>query len=118
MIHPSRGLLVSNHLSYLDILIYSAAAPCVFVSKAEVAKWPYFGFAARQAGTIFIDRTKRVSAQNVVQEIDRRFGEDVPVLFFPEGTSSDGVRVMHFHSALFQPAVRNSAPVTAVTAYW
>lgn len=112
---PSRGLLVSNHLSYLDILIYSAAAPCVFVSKAEVSKWPYFGFAARQAGTIFIDRTKRVSAQNVAQEIARRLDEPVPILVFPEGTSSDGARVMHFHSALFEPAVRNSAPVTVAS---
>lgn len=109
---PSRGLLVSNHLSYLDILIYSAAAPCVFVSKAEVAKWPYFGFAARQAGTIFIDRTKRVSAQNVAQEIARRLADPVPILVFPEGTSSDGTRVMRFHSALFEPAVRSGAPVT------
>jgi lyso-ornithine lipid O-acyltransferase len=109
---PSRGLLVSNHLSYLDILIYSAVTPCVFVSKAEVAKWPYFGFAARQAGTIFIDRTKRISAQNVAQEIARRLDDPVPILVFPEGTSSDGAQVMRFHSALFEPAVRSSAPVT------
>jgi lyso-ornithine lipid O-acyltransferase len=109
---PSRGLLVSNHLSYLDILIYSAAAPCVFVSKAEVAKWPYFGFTARQAGTIFIDRTKRVSAHNAALEIARRLSDPVPILVFPEGTSSDGAQVMRFHSALFEPAVKSDAPIT------
>lgn len=110
---PRRGLLVSNHLSYLDILIYSAAVPCVFVSKAEVGKWPYFGFAARQSGTIFIDRSSRASAQKVAQEIGTRLAVRVPILVFPEGTSSDGSAVMRFHSSLFQPAAANEAPVTA-----
>ncbi len=110
---PTRGLLVSNHLSYLDILIYSAAAPCVFVSKAEVNKWPYFGFTARQGGTIFIDRTRRASAQEVAQEMTRRMSDPVPILVFPEGTSSDGAQVMKFHSSLFEPAAASGSPVTA-----
>lgn len=110
---PMRGLLVSNHLSYLDILIYSAAAPCVFVAKAEIAKWPYFGFAARQAGTLFIDRSSRASAQQVAQQMAQRLAIPVPILVFPEGTSSDGAQVMRFHSALFEPAVAAAAPVTA-----
>jgi 1-acyl-sn-glycerol-3-phosphate acyltransferase len=110
---PKDGLLVSNHLSYLDILIYSAAAPCVFVSKAEVNDWPYFGFAARQGGTIFIDRTRRASAQTVVQEMARRLACPVPILVFPEGTSSDGAQVMRFHSSLFEPAAASGAAVTA-----
>jgi 1-acyl-sn-glycerol-3-phosphate acyltransferase len=110
---PANGLLVSNHLSYLDILIYSAAVPCVFVSKAEVNDWPYFGFAARQGGTIFIDRTRRVSAQEVAQEMARRLADPVPILVFPEGTSSDGGQVMRFHSGLFEPAAAHGAAVTA-----
>jgi 1-acyl-sn-glycerol-3-phosphate acyltransferase len=110
---PANGLLVSNHLSYLDILIYSSALPCVFVSKAEVNRWPYFGFAARQGGTIFIDRTRRVSAQEVAQEMARRLNDPVPILVFPEGTSSDGAQVMRFHSSLFEPSVVQAAPVTA-----
>ena len=110
---PAGGLLVSNHLSYLDILIYSAAVPCVFVSKAEVNSWPYFGFAARQAATIFIDRARRTSAQMVAQEMARRLADPVPILVFPEGTSSDGAQVMRFHSSLFEPAAASSAPVTA-----
>jgi len=109
---PMNGLLVSNHLSYLDILIYSAALPCVFVSKAEVNKWPYFGFAARQGGTIFIDRTRRVSAQEVAQEMARRLADPVPILVFPEGTSSDGAQVVRFHSSLFEPAAATGAVVT------
>jgi lyso-ornithine lipid O-acyltransferase len=111
---PASGMLVSNHLSYLDILIYSAAVPCVFVSKAEVGSWPYFGFAARQGGTIFIDRTRRVSAQEVAQEMARRMADPVPILVFPEGTSSDGAQVMPFHSSLFEPAAATTgAAVTA-----
>lgn len=110
---PASGLLVSNHLSYLDILIYSAALPCVFVSKAEIGSWPYFGFAARQAGTIFIDRGRRASAQEVAREMERRLADPVPILVFPEGTSSDGAQVMRFHSSLFQPAVAGGAAVTA-----
>ena len=110
---PASGMLVSNHLSYLDILIYSAAVPCVFVSKAEVGSWPYFGFAARQGGTIFIDRTRRVSAQEVAQEMARRMADPVPILVFPEGTSSDGAQVMPFHSSLFEPAAATGAAVTA-----
>jgi lyso-ornithine lipid O-acyltransferase len=110
---PASGLLVSNHLSYLDILIYSAAVRCVFVSKAEVNRWPYFGFAARQGGTIFIDRARRASAHAVAQEMALRLSDPVPILVFPEGTSSDGAQVMRFHSSLFEPAVESSAPVTA-----
>ena len=110
---PTNGLLVSNHLSYLDILIYSAAVPCVFVSKAEVNSWPYFGFAARQGGTIFIDRTRRASALEVAQEMARRLADPAPILVFPEGTSSDGAQVMRFHSSLFEPAAATGAVVTA-----
>ena len=111
---PARsGLVVSNHLSYLDILIYSAAMPCVFVSKVEVNKWPYFGAAARAGGTIFIDRRSRASAAAVAVEIGERLAHDVPVLVFPEGTSTDGSSVQHFHAGLFEPAIKAQAPVTA-----
>lgn len=110
---PRRGLVVSNHLSYLDILLYSAAMPCVFVSKIEVNKWPYFGAAARAGGTIFIDRRSRASSAAVSIEIGRRLQHAVPVLLFPEGTSTDGAAVQRFHSGLFEPAVRGGIPVTA-----
>lgn len=111
---PARsGLVVSNHLSYLDILIYSAAMPCAFVSKVEVNNWPYFGAAARAGGTIFIDRRSRASAAAVTVEIGERLAHAVPVLVFPEGTSTDGSSVLHFHAGLFEPAIKARAPVTA-----
>ena len=110
---PTRGVVVSNHLSYLDILILSSAMPCFFVAKAEIDKWPYFGRAARTGGTLFIDRTSLASADAVASQIAERLALPVPTLFFPEGTSTDGSSVHRFHSWLFEPAVRAGAPVTA-----
>jgi 1-acyl-sn-glycerol-3-phosphate acyltransferase len=110
---PSHGLVVSNHLSYLDIAIYSAVMPCVFVSKAEVEKWPYFGWAARAGNTVFLDRSSRASAAAAVAEISNRLKLPIPVLLFPEGTSTDGSQVLRFHSTLFQAAIDTAAPVTA-----
>jgi lyso-ornithine lipid O-acyltransferase len=110
---PCCGLVVSNHLSYLDIAIFSSVMPCMFVAKAEIDRWPYFGRAARAAGTLFIDRTSVASAQRVAAEMVDRLRLPVPILFFPEGTSTDGRDLLRFHSGLFEPAVRAGAPVTA-----
>lgn len=110
---PSRGLVVSNHLSYLDIVIISSVMPCFFVSKSEVQRWPYFGEAARSGGTIFIDRKSRSSTAGVAGQIAERLNLLIPVLLFPEGTSSDGEQVLRFHSSLFEPAIAAGAWVTA-----
>lgn len=110
---PRSGLVVANHLSYLDIVILSAAMPCFFVAKTEIESWFYFGRAAKAGGTLFIDRSRRASAENVAALTRERLRLQVPVLFFPEGTSTDGA-MLRFHSSLFEPAVRESAPVIAV----
>lgn len=110
---PRHGLVVANHLSYLDIAILSAAMPCFFVAKAEIARWPYFGRAARTGGTLFLDRSRLASAGQVAAMIGERLALPVPVLFFPEGTSTDGTTVLRFHARLFEPAIRVGAPVTA-----
>jgi lyso-ornithine lipid O-acyltransferase len=110
---PRTGLVVSNHLSYLDIIVFSAAMPCCFVAKREVEDWPYFGRAARAAGTIFLDRSNSGSANRAAEEIGGRLPGAVPILLFPEGTSSDGTRLLPFHPRLIQPAVLAAAPVTA-----
>ena len=110
---PTHGLVVSNHLSYLDILILSAAMRCFFVAKAEIRGWPYFGKAARTGGTIFIDRSSLASAERVSAIIAERLELPVPVLFFPEGTSTDGSSLLRFPSRLFEPAIVAGAPVTA-----
>ena len=66
---PTCGLVVSNHLSYLDIVIISAAMPCFFVAKMEIGGWPFFGKAARSGGTIFLDRSSLASAKSVAEQM-------------------------------------------------
>jgi len=112
---PAHGLLVSNHLSYLDILIYGAALPCFFVSKAEISRWPFIGAMGRANGTIFLDRSSRASAERVAAIIAERLALPVPALLFPEGTSTDGTKLYRFHPRLFEPAVTAGAPVTAAS---
>jgi 1-acyl-sn-glycerol-3-phosphate acyltransferase len=110
---PARGLVVANHLSYLDVVIISAAMPCFFVAKMEIDGWPYFGKAARTGGTIFVDRSSLASAMSVAEQISERLKLPVPVLLFPEGTSTDGTEVLRFHSRLIDPATTAGAPITA-----
>jgi 1-acyl-sn-glycerol-3-phosphate acyltransferase len=110
---PACGLVVSNHLSYLDIIIISAAMPCFFVAKMEIGGWPFFGKAARMGGTIFLDRSSLASAMSVAEQMTARLRLPVPVLLFPEGTSTDGAEVLRFHSRLIDPATTAGAPITA-----
>ena len=111
---PTDGLVVTNHLSYLDIVVLSATMPCFFVAKAEIDAWPYFGKAARVGGTMFIDRSSLASAMEVMATIDERLKLQIPVVFFPEGTSTDG-NLRRFHSRLFEPAIQAGRPVTAAS---
>jgi 1-acyl-sn-glycerol-3-phosphate acyltransferase len=111
---PTHGLVVSNHLSYIDILVLSAAMPCFFVAKIEIGGWPFFGKAARCGGTIFVDRSSLASAQTVAEQMTERLQLPipVPVLLFPEGTSTDGSEVIRFHSRLIDPATSLGVPIT------
>ena len=111
---PTHGLVVSNHLSYIDILIFSAAMPCFFVAKMEIVGWPFFGKAARSGGTIFVDRSSLASAQSVAEQMTERLKLPIPipVLLFPEGTSTDGSQVIRFHSRLIDPATSLGVPIT------
>jgi lyso-ornithine lipid O-acyltransferase len=111
---PACGLVVANHLSYLDIPIISAAMPCCFVAKREIATWPFFGWAARTSGTLFLDRSSLASANAVAGEIAQRLKLPIPVLLFPEAKSSDGATVLPFHSRLIAPATAAASPITAV----
>lgn len=110
---PRGGVLVANHLSYLDIVTFSAALPVFMVSKVEIGSWPFFGTLAVAGGALFVDRSSRESAEATTKLIAERLRGPVPVLFFPEGTSTDGSRVLRFHSRFFIPAVDAGLPVTA-----
>jgi len=104
-------LLVSNHISWLDILVMHAARYCRFVSKSEVRHWPLIGTLATAAGTLYIERESRRDAMRVVHRMadSLRAGEVLAV--FPEGTTSDGLSLLPFHANLIQAAVSAHAPV-------
>jgi 1-acyl-sn-glycerol-3-phosphate acyltransferase len=106
-------LLVSNHLSYLDILVIGAACPAVFVAKREVKSWPVFGWLAMLAGTVFVDRNRRLRVSDSAEEIASAPNEGLLVVLFPEGTSSDGRIVRPFKSSLLEPATTQNYGVTA-----
>jgi 1-acyl-sn-glycerol-3-phosphate acyltransferase len=115
---PQAGLLVCNHLSYLDIVVLSSIGPCVFVAKRDVAVWPLFGWLARAAGTIFVDREHRLAIAGVVDLVRDAISGGSLVVLFPEGTSSDGRTVLPFKSALLESAVQLRCPVaTAAIEY-
>lgn len=110
---PSSGLLVSNHLGYLDILVLAANMRAVFVSKSEVKSWPVFGWFARRAGTIFVQRDKTTHVGRLTNAIEAALHSGVAVILFPEGTSSGGQTVLPFKSSLLEPAARQKHPLTA-----
>ena len=93
-------LILSNHVSWLDICVISALTPVVFVSKSEVSRWPVFGWLAKLQRTIFIDRQARHRTGDATREIGGRLLRGDAVVLYAEGTSSDGVRVLPFRSAL------------------
>jgi lyso-ornithine lipid O-acyltransferase len=94
------GAIVANHSSWLDILTLHQVAPIRFVAKAEVRKWFLIGFLARISGTLFIERKRSHSKEHQTLVRRRLMGGQILCLF-PEGTSSDGLRVLPFKSTLF-----------------
>lgn len=93
-------LILSNHASWLDILVIGARTPVVFVAKSEIAKWPLFGWLAKLQRTIFVERERRQTTGVTAREIGERMVSGDAVVLFAEGTSSDGIRVLPFRSAL------------------
>jgi lyso-ornithine lipid O-acyltransferase len=93
-------LVVGNHTSWLDMIIFSSLGEVSFVAKSEVATWPFFSTLAKLARTVFVERTKRQATGAARDQIrDRLLAGDTLVLF-PEGTSNDGNRTLPFKSAL------------------
>ncbi|MBV8393214.1 MAG: 1-acyl-sn-glycerol-3-phosphate acyltransferase [Alphaproteobacteria bacterium] len=93
-------LFVCNHVSYLDIEVMGSLVPGSFVAKAEVATWPFFKTLAKAQRTIFVERTSS-KASTSRDEMLKRLDTGDNLMLFPEGTSSDGTRVLPFRSALF-----------------
>jgi len=110
---PKTGLLVSNHLGYLDILALSSLTPAVFVAKRDVRHWPVFGWFARLGGTLFADRERRLQVGELTREMRSVLDNGALMILFPEGTSSDGQTVLPFKSSLFEPVTGCCHALTA-----
>jgi 1-acyl-sn-glycerol-3-phosphate acyltransferase len=108
---PARGLMVSNHLSYVDVLVYGSIQRFVFLSKAEVENWPVVGALTRCAGTLYIVRQNRSDVARMAAAMAPVVEAGVVVTLFLEGTSSDGSKVLPFHSSLLAPVEERDWPV-------
>ncbi|WP_407473622.1 lysophospholipid acyltransferase family protein [Sulfitobacter sp. PM12] len=113
-----RGAVVANHTSWLDIFSLNAAQRIYFVSKSEVASWPGIGWLAKATGTLFIERNPK-HARKQTEVFQQRLLDNHRLLFFPEGTSTDGLQVLPFKTTLFQsffaPELRDLIWVQPVT---
>jgi 1-acyl-sn-glycerol-3-phosphate acyltransferase len=114
-IHPGRRLLVSNHQSYLDVVIIASIFPALFVAKTEVGSWPLFGWLTKLGGTIFVNREDAHSGVSCAYRVSRALREGACVQVFPESTTGDGSTVLPFHGLFFASAIRSQASVLPLT---
>jgi len=111
---PPGRLVVANHVSWIDIFVIHSQCPCAFVAKDEIRSWPLLGTLVARTGTLFIERGKRRAVHRMIEHIERRLQVGGRVAVFPEGTTSDGRRLLPFHANLIEGAVRAGVPVTPV----
>ncbi len=110
---PMEGAVITNHLTFFDILTHSAIRPCVFVSKAELRKTPVLGWMSMMAGTVYVERGAGGSATKAAEGMAKAFRDHLPLQFFPEGTTGTGDEtVMPFRSGLIANTIEVGAPIT------
>ena len=114
-IPAAPALLISNHVSWLDIPILSSVMPLSFIAKREVANWPLFGWMAKLQRSIFINRESRVSIGHFSEIIKARFHLNDSLVLFPEGTSGDGKTVKTFKSSYFGVADNSAIAVVPIS---
>ncbi len=112
--HKEPVMFVSNHMSYVDIMVLGASLPGSFVSKAEVKKWPLMGWIASLSGCVFVSR-KRSGTTNQIGDLEKAIDSGKNLILFPEGTTSDGKGVLPFKSSLFKIAEARDITIQPVT---
>lgn len=108
---PQGAMLVSNHISWLDIYVIHSWQPVRFVAKSEIRGWPIVGWLCDKTGTIFIERGRKRDAHRVLHHITEVMQQGDLVCVFPEGTTTDGSEVLPFHANLMQAPVAGGLPV-------
>lgn len=115
----AAGLLVANHISWLDIFAINAMAPTAFVAKDEVASWPLVGWLCARTETFFLRRASRVEARQMAGKMREALTAGWRLAVFPEGTTSAGNEVLPFHAALLQPALDAAVSLQPLAiSYW
>ena len=110
---PHRGALISNHMGYLDIMSIAALHPVVFVSKAEMQQLPLLGWMTTMAGTVYVERGRGGSAMRARSGIQAAADAGIPIVFFPEGTTTNGTHILKFHTGVLSQVLEAGEPVTA-----
>jgi 1-acyl-sn-glycerol-3-phosphate acyltransferase len=111
---PRQCMIVANHVSWLDIFVIHAQRPGVFVAKSDIRDWPLIGSLVDGVGTLFISRGSRTHARRTNERIVQTLASGRTVAVFPEGSTSAGDRLAHFHAALLQPAIDAEAALLPV----
>lgn len=111
---PHGAMLVSNHISWLDIYVIHCWEPTRFVAKSEIRGWPVIGWLCDKTGTIFIERASKRDAHRVLHQIADEMKQGDLVGVFPEGTTTDGSKVLPFHANLLQAPISGDIPVQPV----
>jgi 1-acyl-sn-glycerol-3-phosphate acyltransferase len=106
-----HALIVSNHISWLDIFVINSLHPCRFVAKAEIRAWPVLGWLVAQAGTVFIARGNRRDLRHIFKGLVDALAQHQRVAFFPEGTTASQGSLPPFHANLFEAAIDAKVPV-------
>jgi 1-acyl-sn-glycerol-3-phosphate acyltransferase len=111
--HPwlNGGLIVCNHLSYIDILVISSCIPTLYITSVETGSAGWIGALCKLAGCLFVERRKVTSLKGEVTDIHSTLSGSIPIVLFPEATSSDGRDVLPFKSSLFESALKAQAPI-------
>jgi len=109
-----QALIVSNHISWLDIFVINSVHPCRFVAKAEIRAWPVLGWLVAQAGTVFIARGNRRDLRHIFKGLVDALGQNQRVAFFPEGTTASQGQLLPFHANLFEAAIDARAMVQPI----
>lgn len=109
-----RAIFVSNHISWLDIIVLGQYIPAYFVAKSDISSWPVIGYLSRQGGTVFIRRGNKQHVKTTAEKMVWLLKQNSNIVAFPEGTTTKGDEVLHFHSSLFQPAMLTRSVIQPV----